>query len=141
MTERRNTLIDLSDRSQKFALAGLAVGIVGLVIQWIADPAKFGYSFPPGIWFIAAFGLVTILTSRWSFSAVFSVLIAAWIMFGGIATDKLQPNLVSHNLGTVTGNVVMSIGLIVTVVFGIISIVLRLRRRRGRTVSRGPAAG
>ena len=65
----------------KLSLSGLAVGIAGLIVQWIADPVKFG-GFPPGIYFIAACALLTVGTSPWSWAAVCAVLISLVIVFG-----------------------------------------------------------
>ncbi|MBF9070078.1 hypothetical protein [Streptacidiphilus fuscans] len=119
----------LLGRRTILAFAGLLVGIVGLVVQWIADPAKFsgaegsfGISFPPGILFIVAFGLLMFLTARWWWHPVFGMLIAFWIVGLGAVADKLQPNLLSHNPGTVAGNVVMTAGLVLTFVAGLLAI-------------------
>jgi len=125
----RNTLI---------AFAGLLVGIAGLVVQWAADPAKFsaaqgffGLAFPPGILFIVVAGLLMLATARWSWHAAFGVFIAFWIVGVGGISGQLTPNLVSTNLGTVAGNVVMSVGLLLTFVAGIASIVSGRRARAG----------
>jgi hypothetical protein len=102
----------------KLSLSGLAVGIAGLVVQWIADPAKFG-AFPPGIIFIAVSGaLVVVLSRRW-WAPIFSVLISLWIVLGGLAAGKLGPNLRSDGAGTVAGNVVMLLGLAFAAVTGV----------------------
>jgi hypothetical protein len=113
-------------RSTKLSLAGLAVGILGLVVQWIADPAKFG-GFPPGIIFIAAFGALTVVTSRWWWAPIFSVLISLWIVFGGWAAGKLIPNFRSGDAGTVAGNAVMTLGLLFAAVTGVVA--MRAGRR------------
>jgi hypothetical protein len=119
------------------SLAGLLVGIAGLGIQWIADPAKFseavpplGTAFPPGIAFIALAGVLTLLTARWWWHSVFAVFIAFWIVGVGTLAGQLTPNLTSGNLGTVTGNVVMTIGLAVTFVAGIRSMLTTRRTQR-----------
>jgi Ca2+/Na+ antiporter len=44
--------------------------------------------------------------------------------------DKLQPNLTSHNTGTVIGNAVMAAGLTLAFVVGIISAVAARRAQR-----------
>lgn len=124
-------------RGTLIALAGLLVGIVGLLIQWLADPAKFAGAkatfslpFPPGILFIVVFGLLSLVTARWWWHPIFAALIAFWIVgVGGIA-GQLTPNLLSHNVGTVIGNVVMSLGLIATVVAGVVSMVTGFRASR-----------
>lgn len=133
----------LLGRRTILAFAGLLVGIVGLVVQWVADPAKFsgaegsfGISFPPGILFIAAFGLLMFLTARWWWHPLFGMLIAFWIVGLGAMADKLQPNLLSHNLGTVAGNVVMTAGLVLTFVAGLLAIASARRARRSSVPAR-----
>jgi hypothetical protein len=133
-------------RSSLVTFGGLLVGILGLVIQWIADPAKFsgaegtfGISFPPGIAFIAGFGVLMLLTARWWWHPVFGVFIAFWIAGVGTLVGKLTPNLVSHNAGTVTGNAVMAAGLLLAFVAGLVSMAAgrstrRTTRRRPSTV-------
>jgi hypothetical protein len=124
-------------RGTLVSFAGLLVGIGGLVIQWFADSSKFaealppfGVVFPPGILFIVAFGLLTLLTARWWWHPVFSVFIAFWIVGVGTLAGQLTPNLTSHNAGTVTGNVVMAAGLVLTFVAGILSMITARRTRR-----------
>jgi len=116
------------NRSTLITMAGLVIGIVGLIVQWIADPAKFG-GFPPGIAFIAGAGVLTLVTARWWWHAVFAVLIGIWIVGVGSLANQLQPNLVSHNAGTVAGNVVMALGLALGVVAGVASLVSARRAR------------
>lgn len=120
-------------------LAGLGVGIVGLLVQWAADPAKFsgadktfGLPFPPGILFIVACALLAVVTRRWWWHPVFAVLIAFWIVGAGTMAGKLLPNLTSSNAGTVAGNVVMSLGLIVSFAAGLYGMI------RARTVTGHP---
>jgi uncharacterized membrane protein YeaQ/YmgE (transglycosylase-associated protein family) len=117
------------------SLAGLGVGIIGLLLQWAADPGKFGgaqktfgMSFPPGILFILGFGTMTVLTSRWRWHPIFAVLISFWIVAVGGLAGKLMPNLTSSNLGTVLGNVVMCLGLIGAFVAGTWAMVQTGRR-------------
>lgn len=124
-------------RGTRVTLGGLLVGIVGLVIQWIADPAKFsgaegtfGVSLPPGIVFIAGFGVLVPLTARWWWHPVFAVLIGFWIVVGGTMAGKFLPNLVSHNPGTVAGTAVMGAGLLLAVVAGVRSMMTARRARR-----------
>ena len=121
-------------RPTLISLAGLLVGIVGLVIQWIAVPAKFagaegtfGISFPPGIAFILAFGLLTLATVRWWWHPVFAVLISFWIAGAGTMAGKTGPNLTSHDFGTVAGTAIMVAGLIASFVAGLVS--MRTGRR------------
>ena len=91
----------------KLSLSGLAAGIAGLVVQWIADPVKFP-AFPPGIAFLAvSAALVVVARGRW-WAPVFSVLISLWIVLGGWAAGLLIPNFRSPNAGTVAGNAVMT---------------------------------
>lgn len=124
-------------RSTLITFGGLLAGIVGLLIQWAADPAKFsraegtfGISFPPGIVFILVFGLLTLFTSRWWWHPVFAAFIGFWIVGVGAMADKLQPNLTSHNPGTVAGNVVMALGLSLAFFAGIIGMITARRDRR-----------
>ena len=129
-------------RNTRITVAGLLVGIAGLVIQWIADPAKFsgaegtfGVSFPPGIAFILAFGLLMLSTARWWWHPIFGVLIAFWIVGAGSLAGKMQPNLTSHNLGTVAGTTVMALGLVGAFVAGIVSMKTGRRTRRAHRIA------
>ena len=129
-------------RGSLLAYAGLLVAIVGLLVQWVADPAKFadasrsyGITFPPGILFIAACGLLTLLTSRWWWHPVFTVLIAFWIDVVGTVANQVTPNLFSDNAGTVAGNVVMLLGLATAGVAGVATMVTRFRARRRGTLA------
>ncbi|WP_328605196.1 hypothetical protein OG943_34975 [Amycolatopsis sp. NBC_00345] len=134
------------NRSTLIAFAGLLIGILGLLIQWAADPAKFangeksfGFSaFPPGILFIVAAGLLMLVTSRWWWHPVFGVLIAFWIVVVGALANQLTPNLLSHNPGTVAGNVVMVGGLVTAGVAGVIGMVRTRRGRRAKPVPSAP---
>ncbi|AXG82955.1 hypothetical protein DVK44_27925 [Streptomyces paludis] len=107
-------------RGTRLSLWGLAVGVLGLVVQWIADPGKF-YPFPPGIVVIAVCGVLVLCTVRRWWAPVFSVLIALWIVLGGWAAGQLVPNLVSGDMGTVAGTVVMSLGLMFAAVTGTVA--------------------
>lgn len=114
--------------SMKLSLAGLAVGVLGLIVQWIADPVKFS-GFPPGIIFIAVCAaLVSVASGRW-WAPVFSVLISLWIMLGGLAAGKLTPNFVSNNAGTIVGTAVMSLGLVFAAITGIVAMLAGRRAR------------
>ena len=132
------------NRATFVAFAGLLLGIVGLLVQWAADPAKFtkgeqpfGVTIPPGILFIAAAGLLMLLTARWRWHPVFGVLISFWIVVGGGLAGQLTPNLFSSNPGTVVGNVVMVGGLLTALVAGVVSMVMRrsVRPRAGAPVA------
>lgn len=125
------------NRHTLLAFAGLGVGIVGLLVQWAANPAKFsaaqgffGLAFPPGILFIVVAGVLMLATARWWWHPVFGVFIAFWIVGVGGLAGQLTPNLVSSNPGTVAGNVVMSLGLIMAFAAGIAGMVAG-RRARG----------
>jgi hypothetical protein len=119
------------NRSTLASLSGLLIGIAGLIIQWLADPAKFaGDAFPPGIAFIAASGLLMLVTARWWWHPVFGVLIAFWIVGVGTLADQLPPQLTSHNPGTVAGNIVMAGGLILAAIAGILSMITARRTPR-----------
>ncbi|WP_082771875.1 hypothetical protein [Actinoplanes sp. TFC3] len=112
----------------RLSLYGLAVGVLGLVIQWAAEPDKFPV-FPPGIIFIVVLGVLVVATARFWWAPVFAVLISLWIVFGGLASGQLTPNLVSSNAGTVVGNVVMSIGLLFAAVTGVVAMRQRWQAR------------
>ncbi|MET7671043.1 hypothetical protein [Micromonospora luteifusca] len=107
-------------RSTRLSLWGLVVGILGLLIQWIADPGKF-FPFPPGIVFVVVCGALVVLTVRRWWAPVFSVLISLWIVLGGWAAGQLTPNFRSDNVGTVAGNVVMSLGLASAAITGVVA--------------------
>jgi hypothetical protein len=121
-------------RSTKLSLSGLAVGILGLVVQWIADPDKFG-GFPPGIIIVAACAALVVVTAgRW-WAPIFSVLISLWIVLGGWAAGQLTPNFRSGNAGTVAGTAVMTLGLAFAAVTGVVAM-LAARRTRETAPSR-----
>ena len=115
-------------RSTRLSLWGLAVGILGLVVQWIADPPKFS-PFPPGIVFIAVCGALVVFTVRRWWAPVFAVLISLWIVLGGLAAGKLTPNLTSGDVGTVAGTAVMSLGLALAAVTGVVAMIGAWRAR------------
>jgi hypothetical protein len=107
-------------KSMKLSLCGLTVGVLGLIVQWIADPDRFP-GFPPGIIFISACAaLVVAASGRW-WAPVFSVLISLWIVLGGLAAGQLTANLLSGDAGTVAGNLVMSLGLAFAAVTGVVA--------------------
>jgi hypothetical protein len=108
------------------ALTGLGIGIVGLLIQWIADPPKFN-GFPPGIIFVAAFGVLVVLTARWWWSPLLATLISLWIV--GLGVGFLIDNLENSNSGLVFGSAVMAVGLYGAAIAGIIGAVQRFRHR------------
>jgi hypothetical protein len=112
----------------KLSLSGLAVGIVGLIVQWIADPVKFS-GFPPGIYIVAACAVLVVVTSRRWWAPVFAVLISLWIVLGGWAAGELIPNFRSADGGTVVGTVVMTVGLVFAAVTGIMAMSAARRSR------------
>jgi len=114
--------------SVRISLAGLVAGIVGLVVQWIADPVRFP-GFPPGIAFIVVCGVLMVVLRRFWWAPVFAVLIALWIDLGGWAAGQMTPNFTSGNAGTVVGTAVMALGLAVAAVTGIVAMVAARRAR------------
>ncbi|SDT78169.1 hypothetical protein [Actinoplanes derwentensis] len=118
----------LLPNSTKLSLSGLATGVAGLIIQWIADPSGFP-GFPPGIGFIAVCAvLVMAFASRW-WAPVFSVLISLWIVVGGWAAGLLIPNFRSDDAGTVTGNAVMTAGLVFAAGTGVVAMIAARRKQ------------
>ncbi|PXX63191.1 hypothetical protein DFR70_106249 [Nocardia tenerifensis] len=115
----------------KLSLYGLGVGILGLVIQWIADPDKFP-GFPPGILVIAVFGLLVVLGARWFWTPLLATLVAVFIMIGGLLGGDLLDNLRSGDLGTIAGNIVLYIGLVIAAIAGVLATV-DARRATSRT--------
>jgi hypothetical protein len=107
-------------RASWITLAGLSVGIVGLLIQWAADPSKFSADpFPPGIAVIIVFAGAMLATSRWWWHPIFAVLIGLWITVGGTMAGQLPANLRSDNTGTIAGNLIMAAGLALAILAGI----------------------
>jgi hypothetical protein len=116
--------MSLVPRSRKVVavLGALGLAIVGLLVQFVADPAKF-WPFPPGIYFILGAALVVWLMQRWRIAPLAGILIGLWINFGGIVRGELFANLASGDVLTIVGNVVMEVGLLGAVVIGIVAIV------------------
>ncbi|OLT03220.1 hypothetical protein BJF90_26485 [Pseudonocardia sp. CNS-004] len=116
--------MNLVPRSRKLVmvLGALGVAVVGLLIQFAGDPAKF-WPFPPGIYFVLGAALVVWLMQRWRVAPLAGILIGAWITFGGVVRGELLSNLASGGLLTVLGNLVMEAGLLGAVVIGIAAIV------------------
>lgn len=117
-------------------LTGVGIGMVGIVLQYIAMPALFG-GFPPGLYFLAAAALLVVLFRRWSWSPLFAVLLAAWITFGGISGGQMAKNLSSGNGLLAVGAVVLQLGLALAIVAGIVAIVGNVRHVRRARLSSG----
>jgi hypothetical protein len=111
-------------------LGGLAVGALGLVIQFVADPAKFGV-FPLGLLLVAGAAAIVWLGERWYWSPLIAVALGSWITVGGTLSGDLPANLASSEPLTVGGNVVMVVGLIGSAVVGAVAFV-RSRRQGQR---------
>ena len=110
----------LRTRTLLATFSGLAVGGLGIVIQFLAAPEKFGDApIPPGLYFLAGAALVVWLARRWRWSPLVAVLLAAWIIFGGLHGGQLITNLTTPNTGLVVGVLVMLLGLLCTIVMGI----------------------
>jgi hypothetical protein len=124
------TRLAKAPRNTKLSLYGLAIAIVGLVIQWIADPSKFP-GFPPGVIVIAVFGALVAFGIRWWWSPIFAVLISVWIVIGGFLGGELVDNLASGAWATIIGNVVMCIGLVIAAITGVLAMIDGRRRRTG----------
>ncbi|WP_069167843.1 hypothetical protein [Nocardia altamirensis] len=121
------TRLTTAPRNTKMALAGLAIGILGLLIQWIADPPKFGI-FPPGILVIAVCGALVAFGARWWWTPIFATAIGIWIVIGGFLSGQLTENLASGDLGTIIGNIVMCLGLLLAAVTGVLAMIEGRRR-------------
>ena len=119
-------------------LAGLGAGMVGIALQYVAEPGLFG-GFPPGLYFLGGAVLLVALVRRWSWAPVFGVLLAAWITFGGIRGGQLIKNLSSGNGLLVVGNVVLQLGLVLAVVAGVLAIAGNVRRARQARLSSSAA--
>lgn len=125
-------------RASWWSLTGLLLGILGLIIQAIAEPAKFtvaslGIPFPPGILFILGAGILMIVTCRWRWHPLFAILIGVWIV--GVGAKFLLPNLTSPVAGTVAGNIVMAAGLIASVIAGVLAIAAPRRPQPSTTTT------
>ncbi|KAA8890783.1 hypothetical protein F3087_06000 [Nocardia colli] len=107
-------------KNTKLSLYGLIIGILGLIIQWIADPAKFP-GFPPGILVIAVFAIAVALTARWWWTPLLATLIAAFIALGGLLGGALVNNLTSGNIATIAGNIILYAGLAIAAIAGILA--------------------
>ncbi|WP_064745491.1 hypothetical protein [Pseudonocardia acaciae] len=117
-------------RSVVVVLGGLAVGILGLLVQWMARPEVFGgFGFPPGIVYIAGAGLIVWADRRSRWSPAAAIALALWIVVGGLAGGDLVDNLRSGGVGLVAGNLVMVAGLLVAAAAGVVAIA---RARPGR---------
>lgn len=113
-------------------IGGLAAAAVGLGIQWVANPATFAsFGFPPGLIYVVGTAVIVWCNRRSPWAAAGGVTMGVWILLGGLVGGELQENLATGNAGTVTGNLVMSAGLALSVVAGVISVV-RARRTRPR---------
>lgn len=115
--------MNLVPRSRKVVavLGALGIAILGLLIQFAGDPAKF-WPFPPGIYFILGAALVVCLMQRWRIAPLAGILIGLWITFGGIVRGELFTNLASGDALTIIGNIVMEIGLLGAVIVGAVAI-------------------
>ena len=146
MTDRRRDVsvvgmngIQLLGRTTgaRIAMVGLGIGIVGLLIQWIADPARFG-GFPPGIIIVAVFGVLVVLTRKWWWSPLLATLISLFIV--GLGVGPLIDNLRADNAGLVVGSAVMAVGLYGAAIAGIVAAVQGFRHRYVKGLGTVPPA-
>jgi predicted nicotinamide N-methyase len=77
---------------------------------------------------------VVVASGRW-WAPVFAVLISLWIVVGGTAAGQMTPNFRSGNAGTVAGTAVMTLGLTLAAVAGIVAM-LAGRQARERAAAR-----
>lgn len=111
-------------------IVGLVIAAAALGIQWMADPATFAaFGFPPGMIYVVGSALIVWFNRRSPFAAAAGVTMGVWIGIGGLLGGEVQENLANPNPGVVIGNIVLYVGLVLSAVAGVISIVVARRHR------------
>lgn len=127
-------------RSLRLPLGGLGIAILGLMVQWISKPSIFEAptwgalpgNFPPGALVITVFVGLTVLCARWWWASAFSAAIGVWILYGGIVTGEMANAITKGNAGSIAGLLIMSVGLLIAVVTGVLAMVARRRSKTHR---------
>jgi hypothetical protein len=114
-----------------WSVVGQAIGAIGILIQWQAAPQLFG-GFPPGTFYIAGGAAILLLDRRSPWSPASAILLSAFIAIGGLASGDTARNLNMNNLGVTIGVWVMSGGLALSVLTGIVAIIVGRRNASGR---------
>lgn len=131
MTPSKNNGLKLIPRSgaTTATLAGLVVGIIGILIQYATTPEKFG-GFPPGIYFIGGSAILVWLLQRLSWGTVPAILITLQIIvLGGFVRGELTDNLRSSDVLTVVGNLVLLAGMVFASGAAVVAMVQNFRSR------------
>jgi hypothetical protein len=139
MTEQRLVPIlrDLPSAGTLMAIGGLAIGAIGILIQFAAAPALFGTAFgvpfPPGLIYIAGAIAIVWMDQRSAWSPMAAIALSAWIVFGGLLAGDLVENLTAPDPILVAGNIVMVAGLVSSMIASVIAVVSNRRVRTERS--------
>jgi hypothetical protein len=118
------------------AIVGLLIGALGILIQFAAAPELFGMAFgvpfPPGLIYIVGAVVIVWLDQRSVWSPMAAVALSAWIVLGGLLAGDLTANLTAPDPVLVAVNVVMVLGLLASIVAGIVAVASNMRARPER---------
>lgn len=134
MTDSKSTGLKLVPRSRAIVatLAGLLVGIIGILMQYAVTPEKFP-GFPPGVYVIGGCGVLVWLLQRLSWGPLPAILVTLQIIvLGGFIQGELTKNLQSSNMMTVIANLVLLVGMVFASVAAVVAIRRNLRDRARR---------
>ena len=109
----------------KFTIAGLLLGAVGILLQYLTLPEDFP-AVPPGPIIVMAAAVFVTLGVRWWWSSLVGVAVALMILIGGTLDGGLIDNL-SDFPGPATGAVLMLMGLVTALIAGVIAATTRRR--------------
>ncbi|WP_280441449.1 hypothetical protein [Nocardia brasiliensis] len=79
---------------------------------------------------IAVIALLVVVGARWWWTPLLATMIALLIIVGGLLGQDLIDNLTTGSAGTVVGNVVLCLGLVLAVITGILAAVEARRTAR-----------
>jgi hypothetical protein len=139
MTEQRlvHILRDPPSAGTLMAIGGLAIGALGILIQFAAAPelfgTAFGVPFPPGLIYIAGAIIIVWLDQRSAWSPMAAIALSAWIVFGGLLAGDLVENLMATDPVLVGGNVVMVAGLLFSMIASVVAVASNRRVRTERS--------